>query len=51
MLLSGTQATLINPFNASNAATATGLNVSYAQSTPGVLTTTPQGSTSSTPNG
>lgn len=51
LLLSGTQATLIDPFNASNAATATGLNVSYAQSTPGVLTTTPQGSTSSTPNG
>ena len=38
ILLVGTEATIIDPFNASNAATAAALNIGYTQSTPGSLT-------------
>ncbi|HDR8982682.1 DUF2957 domain-containing protein [Burkholderia vietnamiensis] len=38
LLAKGTQATLLDPFNPSDPATATGLNIDYTQQTPGVLT-------------
>jgi hypothetical protein len=50
--LAGTEATLLDPFDASNASLATALNLSFAQSTPGLVTTTQVGaSTGSTPTG
>jgi hypothetical protein len=51
LLLSGTEASLIDPFNASDAATATGLNIGYAQSTPGVLTVSAQNASSTSATG
>ncbi|MGF6721668.1 hypothetical protein P3T43_001015 [Paraburkholderia sp. GAS41] len=50
--LAGTQATLLDPFNASQASLATALNLSYTQTLPGVVTTTQVGaSTGTTPTG
>jgi len=50
--LTGTQATLIDPFNASQASLATALNLDYTQTVPGVVTTTHVGaSTGTTPTG
>jgi hypothetical protein len=50
--LEGTQATLLDPFNASQASLATALNLSFTQTVPGVVTTTQVGaSTGTTPTG
>jgi hypothetical protein len=50
--LAGTQSTLLDPFNASQASLATALNLDYTQATPGVVTTTQVGaSTGTTPTG
>ncbi|WP_322062793.1 DUF2957 domain-containing protein [Paraburkholderia sp. J63] len=52
LALSGTQGTLIDPFNASQAALATALDLDFAQGVPGIVTTTHVGaSTGSTPTG
>ncbi|QGZ63809.1 DUF2957 domain-containing protein [Paraburkholderia acidisoli] len=52
LALSGTQATLLDPFNASQAALATALDLNFAQAVPGIATTTHVGaSTGSTPTG
>ncbi|SMG40074.1 DUF2957 domain-containing protein [Paraburkholderia susongensis] len=50
--LEGTEATLLDPFNASQASLATALNLDFAQTVPGVVTTTHVGaSTGTTPTG
>ncbi|MFL9903695.1 DUF2957 domain-containing protein [Paraburkholderia fungorum] len=50
--LEGTQATLLDPFNASQASLATALNLDFTQTVPGVVTTTQVGaSTGTTPTG
>lgn len=50
--LEGAQATLLDPFNASQAALATALNLDFTQAVPGVVTTTHEGaSTGNTPTG
>jgi hypothetical protein len=50
--LEGTEATLLDPFNASQASLATALNLGFAQTVPGVVTTTQVGaSTGTTPTG
>ncbi|WP_176058881.1 DUF2957 domain-containing protein [Paraburkholderia sp. BCC1876] len=50
--LTGTQATLLDPFNASQASLATALNLDFTQAVPGVVTTTQVGaSTGTTPTG
>ncbi|WP_144111595.1 DUF2957 domain-containing protein [Paraburkholderia sp. BCC1886] len=50
--LEGAQATLLDPFNASQASLATALNLDYTQTVPGVVTTTQVGaSTGTTPTG
>jgi hypothetical protein len=50
--LEGTEATLLDPFNASQASLATALDLSFAETVPGVVTTTHVGaSTGSTPTG
>ncbi|MFL9917634.1 DUF2957 domain-containing protein [Paraburkholderia fungorum] len=50
--LEGTQATLLDPFNASQASLATALNLDFTQTVPGVVTTTQVGaSTGTTPAG
>ncbi|CAD6538672.1 DUF2957 domain-containing protein [Paraburkholderia metrosideri] len=50
--LEGTEATLLDPFNASQASLATALNLDFTQATPGVVTTTHVGaSTGTTPTG
>ncbi|MGF6569771.1 hypothetical protein ABH945_001882 [Paraburkholderia sp. GAS333] len=50
--LEGTEATLLDPFNASQASLATALNLDFTQATPGVVTTTQVGaSTGTTPTG
>lgn len=50
--LEGTQATLLDPFNASQASLATALNLDFTETTPGVVTTTQVGaSTGTTPTG
>ncbi len=50
--LEGTQATLLDPFNASQASLATALDLDFTQATPGVVTTTHVGaSTGTTPTG
>jgi hypothetical protein len=52
LALSGTQGTLLDPFNASQASLATALDLNFAQSVPGVVTTTHVGaSTGTTPTG
>ncbi|NIE67970.1 DUF2957 domain-containing protein [Burkholderia sp. Ax-1719] len=52
LALSGTQGTLLDPFNASQASLATALDLNFAQSTPGVVTTTHvNASTGTTPTG
>lgn len=52
LALSGTQGTLLDPFNASQASLATALNLDFTQSVPGIATTTHVGaSTGSTPTG
>lgn len=52
LALSATQGTLLDPFNPSQAALATALNLSFAQSVAGVVTTTHvNASTGSTPTG
>jgi hypothetical protein len=52
MALEGTQATLLDPFNASQAALATALDLDFTQAVPGIVTTTHVGaSTGSTPTG
>lgn len=52
LALSGTQGTLLDPFNASQAALATALDLDFAQGVPGIVTTTHVGaSTGSTPTG
>jgi hypothetical protein len=52
LALSGTEATLLDPFNASQASLATALNLNYAQSVPGIVTTTQvNASTGNTPTG
>jgi hypothetical protein len=50
--LEGTEATLLDPFNASQASLATALNLDFTQTVPGVVTTTRVGaSTGTTPTG
>ena len=50
--LEGTEATLLDPFNASQASLATALNLDFTQAVPGVVTTTRVGaSTGTTPTG
>jgi hypothetical protein len=50
--LEGTQATLLDPFNASQASLATALNLDFTEAVPGVVTTTQVGaSTGNTPTG
>jgi hypothetical protein len=50
--LEGTEATLLDPFNASQASLATALNLDFTQTVPGVVTTTQVGaSTGTTPTG
>jgi len=50
--LSGTQGTLIDPFNASQASLATALDLDFTETVPGVVTTTHVGaSTGNTPTG
>jgi hypothetical protein len=50
--LEGTEATLLDPFNASQASLATALNLDFTQAVPGVVTTTRVGaSTGNTPTG
>ena len=50
--LEGTQATLLDPFNASQASLATALNLDFTEAVPGVVTTTQVGaSTGTTPTG
>jgi hypothetical protein len=50
--LEGTEATLLDPFNASQASLATALNLDFTQTLPGVVTTTQVGaSTGTTPTG
>lgn len=52
LALTGAQATLLDPFNASQAALATALDLNFAQAVPGIVTTTHVGaSTGSTPTG
>jgi hypothetical protein len=52
LALSGTQATLLDPFNASQASLATALDLSFTQTVPGVVTTTHvNASTGTTPTG
>lgn len=52
LALTGTQATLLDPFNASQAALATALDLNFTQTVPGVVPTTHVGaSTGSTPTG
>ncbi len=52
LALSGTQGTLLDPFNASQAALATALDLNFAQSVAGVVTTTHvSASTGTTPTG
>ncbi|MEX3977711.1 DUF2957 domain-containing protein [Paraburkholderia sp. EG287A] len=52
LALEGTQATLLDPFNASQAALATALDLNFAQTVPGTVTTTHVGaSTGATPTG
>ncbi|AOJ08517.1 DUF2957 domain-containing protein [Burkholderia mayonis] len=45
------QATLLDPFNASQASLATALNLDYTQTVPGTITSTHVGASSSTPTG
>jgi hypothetical protein len=45
------QATMLDPFNASQASLATALNLDYAQSTPGLVTSTHVGTSSTAPTG
>jgi hypothetical protein len=49
--LSNTQATLLDPFNASQASLATALNLDYTQAIPGVITSVHTNASSSTPTG
>ena len=50
--LEGTQATLLDPFNASQASLATALNLNFTEAIPGVVTTTQvNASTGTTPTG
>jgi hypothetical protein len=50
--LEGTEATLLDPFNASQASLATALDLDFTEATPGVVTTTQVGaSTGTTPTG
>ncbi|MDE1181153.1 DUF2957 domain-containing protein [Paraburkholderia sp.] len=50
--LAGAQATLLDPFNASQASLATALNLDYTQTVPGIVTTVRVGaSTGTTPTG
>ncbi|MGS1062516.1 DUF2957 domain-containing protein [Burkholderia glumae] len=49
--LINTQATLLDPFNASQASLATALNLDYTQATPGTVTSVHTGATSTTPTG
>jgi hypothetical protein len=50
--LEGTEATLLDPFNASQASLATALNLDFTETVPGVVTTTHVGaSTGTTPTG
>ncbi|WP_118181994.1 DUF2957 domain-containing protein [Paraburkholderia phosphatilytica] len=49
--LEGTQATLLDPFNASQASLATALNLDFTESTPGVVTSTHVGASSTTATG
>jgi hypothetical protein len=50
--LEGTEATLLDPFNASQASLATALNLDFTEAVPGVVTTTQVGaSTGTTPTG
>ncbi|RFU43743.1 DUF2957 domain-containing protein [Paraburkholderia sp. DHOC27] len=50
--LEGTEATLLDPFNASQASLATALNLNFTEAVPGVVTTTQvNASTGSTPTG
>ncbi|WP_174479205.1 DUF2957 domain-containing protein [Paraburkholderia bannensis] len=52
LALSGTQGTLLDPFNASQASLATALDLNFAQTTAGVVTTTHvNASTGTTPTG
>jgi hypothetical protein len=52
LALEGTQGTLLDPFNASQAALATALDLNFTQAVPGTVTTTHTGaSTGSTPTG
>jgi len=52
LLVAGTEATMLDPFNASQASLATALNLDYTQTVPGVVTTTHVGaSTGNTPTG
>lgn len=52
LALSGTQGTLLDPFNASQASLATALDLDFTQGVPGVVTTTHvNASTGSTPTG
>ncbi|MBN3809843.1 DUF2957 domain-containing protein [Paraburkholderia sp. Ac-20347] len=52
LALSGTQGTLLDPFNASQAALATALDLNFTESVPGLLTTTHvNASTGTTPTG
>ncbi|WP_186268100.1 DUF2957 domain-containing protein, partial [Burkholderia gladioli] len=45
------QATLLDPFNASQASLATALNLDYTQAVPGTVTSTHVGASSTTPTG
>ncbi|KVE35933.1 DUF2957 domain-containing protein [Burkholderia sp. TSV86] len=49
--LTNTQATLLDPFNASQASLATALNLDYTQAVPGTITSTHVGAGSSAPTG
>ncbi|AYQ86994.1 lipoprotein [Burkholderia gladioli] len=49
--LINTQATLLDPFNASQASLATALNLDYTQAVPGTVTSTHVGASSTTPTG
>jgi hypothetical protein len=49
--LSNAQATLLDPFNASQASLATALNLDYTQAVPGVVTSTHTNASSTTPTG